>query len=88
LMWMGANAESVAEAGGGLMAGATRGEGGGRVWWRVLRRLCGGTGIDSRVGAEAKATAVEAVAGAEAEAAAVEAAVGAGAVAAAAAAGG
>ena len=43
-----------------------------------------GTGIDSRVGAEAKAAAAEAVVGAEADAAAAEAVVGAEAVAAAA----
>jgi len=42
-----------------------------------------GTGIDSRVGAEAEAAAAEVVAGAEAEAAAAEAAVGVEAVAAA-----
>ena len=66
-VWIGANAGSAAEAGGGHLADATGGEDDGRAWeeWDSGDWV-EGTGIGSRVGAEAKAAAAEAVAGAEA----------------------
>ena len=70
-VWIGANAESIAEAGGGYPADAMRGEEEGHnyVWeeW-ASGDWVEGTGIDSRTGAEAEeavVAAAEAVAGAQ-----------------------
>ena len=76
--WIGADAESIAEAGGGYPADAMGGEEEGNVWeeWDSGDWV-EGTGIDSRTWAEAKeaVAAAEAVAGAGARTEEVEAVV-------------